>query len=550
MKPNPSSDISLRPTTILVVDDESSLNLCMRTVLGKSGFRTEPFLTGKAVLDRLTSENIDLLLLLDYSLPDMTGARIVELLDACGLDIPFAMVSADGSEDLVTRMLDLGALDFIIKTPQFIGALPARIRRICDCIEASRRLGGMEDALNRARREKHEMEEQLAHARKMEPLGMLAAGIAHDFNSILGGMIGYAEMLALNLDPGSRLAAYADHIMNSGMRAAELTNRLLSFSRKGGIEKTPVDAHACVRQVCGMLRHSLDKRIDIVCRLRAERSTVMGDMGRLENALLNLAINARDAMPEGETLTFETRNADYPLALRENEGMPTPRGPCIAIAVSDTGTGMDEETRTRIFAPFFTTKKPGKGTGLGLASVCAAVRHLGGHLAVETEHQKGSTFTIYLPLMKEESQHQSAKGRMSSGRPANAESQCQIGMTGRGAILVADDEPVIREITCDMLSSMGYTAHACENGAQAIEYYQQTHSTINAVILDSIMPGMTGLQCLNKLKEINPDIKALIISGHTTPEAETRALEEGAKAFLMKPFKREELREVMEKILK
>jgi DNA-binding response OmpR family regulator len=175
----------LRPTTVLVVDDEPSLNLRMRTVLEKSGFRTEPFLTGKAALDRLTSHDNDLLLLLDYSLPDMTGARMVELLDARGLDIPFAMVSADGSEDLVTRMLELGALDYIIKTPQFIDALPARIKRICDCIETSRRLDGMEAALNRARQEKHEMEEQLAHARKMESLGMLAAGIAHDFNTHL-----------------------------------------------------------------------------------------------------------------------------------------------------------------------------------------------------------------------------------------------------------------------------------------------------------------------------------------------------------------------------
>jgi len=209
-----------------------------------------------------------------------------------------------------------------------------------------------------------------------------------------------------------------------------------------------------------------------------------------------------------------------------------------------------QETRTRIFAPFFTTKKPGKGTGLGLASVCATVRHLGGHIAVETEHRKGSTFTIYLPLMEEENQCQSARGRISSGRHADTENQYQSGRAGRGTILVVDDEQIMRDITCEMLDSMGYTTHACENGPQAMEYYQQNHSTINAAILDSIMPKMTGLQCLNKLKEISPDIKALITSGHATPDAEEQALEQGAKAFLLKPFMMKELEEAIGKILK
>jgi CheY-like chemotaxis protein len=285
-------------------------------------------------------------------------------------------------------------------------------------------------------------------------------------------------------------------------------------------------------------------------------------------------------MPEGGILTVETGNADDPIASDEARGAPAPRGPCIAISVSDTGTGMDEATKSHIFAPFFTTKKSGKGTGLGLAGVCNTVRNLGGHIAVDTERQKGSTFTIYLPLTddlapeeeekksrrdqslrSQQENTESSSSQTSKGQQAEIENQDQSNgkqshqhkekpMTGHGTILVVDDEPVILETTCSLLSSLGYATHACENGPQAIEYYQQHHGSIRAVVLDSIMPRMTGMDCLRKLKEINPDIIAIIASGHSSGDAQEKALEEGAKAFLMKPFKREELGEVMEKILK
>jgi len=385
----------------------------------------------------------------------------------------------------------------------------------------------------RIEEDRDQLEEQLRQAQKMEAVGQLAGGIAHDFNNILTSILGNAELLKMELPPGGEQAGFSEEIIKGSVRAADLTRQLLAFARKGKWQVVPVDIHSTVDQAVNMLAHSIDRRINIQLEMNASPSSVMGDPAQLQNAMLNLGLNARDAMGEGGTLTYATDNVTLTGQQCDQYPYELAPGDFLRIRVSDTGLGMDEQIQARIFEPFFTTKEMGKGTGLGLAGVYGCVRNHDGSVDVSSHPGQGTVFTILLPLASSETEHITP--------PASTEAP----MRGAGRILVVDDEQSVRDFLKTSLTSLGYTVSTQAEGAAGVEYYREHHRKIDLVILDVIMPRMNGQDAFRKMKEVDPDVRVLVSSGYSHSQETGQMLNEGALELLSKPFQITELSETI-----
>jgi len=367
-----------------------------------------------------------------------------------------------------------------------------------------------------------EAQQQLVQAEKMSAIGQLAGGIAHDFNNLLVGILGCADLLQLGAGSAEDRARYAGVIGQAARRAADLVQQLLSFSRAGSGERRVIDVHSLVREVVGVLQATIDPRIRIETVLAAEPASVRGDPSELQSALLNLGVNARDAMPEGGKLTFatEVRTLDAEACRRRSH--PLSPGRYLALSVSDTGTGMDDTVRARLFEPFFTTKGPGKGTGLGLAAVYGMVGACQGAIAVQTAPGKGSRFELLLPLVDEAAN--------APRLPAPA------AVPGRGTLLLVDDEPLVRNLAGEMLAGLGYEVILAGDGRQALRRWDERGGAIDLVILDVVMPGMGGAELLAELRRREPDVAVLLCSGHPLEDDVSQLRRAGASDFLQKPF--------------
>lgn len=366
------------------------------------------------------------------------------------------------------------------------------------------------------------MEERLRQSEKMEAIGQLAGGVAHDFNNMLLAILGNAEII-LNRTADPAIVPYAQAIVSSAQRSAGLTSQLLAFARRGRYQRVPVNVHAVIDDVIELLGHSLDKRITVEKHLQARRAVVMGDPSQLHNALLNLALNARDAMAGGGTLTFLTaveERESLPVAIKEEVA----EAPLLRIDVTDTGTGLSEEARSHLFEPFFTTKPPGKGTGLGLASVYGTAKGHGGTVTVESGEHSGTTFRLFLPL---------------SADDAAAAKDPEPSVPARGArrILVVDDEPALRTFLESALKMLGYETVSAANGAEAVALFRAAWQSVDLVLLDVMMPVMGGYQTLSEMRAIHPAVKAIITSGYALDEEVQRILGLGAVGFVQKPFR-------------
>ena len=378
--------------------------------------------------------------------------------------------------------------------------------------------------LNRTKKERKRLEEQLRQAQKMEAVGELAGGIAHDFNNILTAIQGNAELLKMDMPAASEQTTFADQIIKSANRAADLTKQLLAFARKGKWQVVPVEIHNIITQSVSMLTHSIDKRIEIRLELHAEASTVLGDPTQLQNAMLNLGVNARDAMPSGGTLTYATRCVTLTETDCSQHPLKLTPGDFLEIQISDTGVGMDKQTQKRIFEPFFTTKEVGKGTGLGLAGVYGCIRNHEGGISVYSEPTRGASFNILLPLAD----------RKTQTTPETTVKNTPIRGTGR--ILIVDDEESIRNFVSTSLKNLGYTVDTCRDGATGTDYYRHHHSEIDLVILDLIMPKMSGEDAFYEMKKIDPNVKVIVASGFSHTQTTNKMLNEGALTLLNKPF--------------
>jgi two-component system, cell cycle sensor histidine kinase and response regulator CckA len=380
--------------------------------------------------------------------------------------------------------------------------------------------------------DRKKLEAELRQAHKMEAIGTLAGGIAHDFNNLLMGIQGYVSLILLNKDPNHPDYAKLKTIEQQIQNGATLTKQLLGFARKGKYELKPIDLNEVAERTSIMVGRTR-KEVTIETRFQKGLRMVEADQGQIEQMLINLYLNACQAMPDGGTLYLETTN----ISVAEGQGkvLELKPGDFVRITVTDTGVGMDERTRQRIFEPFFTTKEMGHGTGLGLATVYGIVEGHGGVINVRSEKGQGTTFTIYLPATTREAVKEETR---SSEVPK-----------GRGTILLVDDEDVVIDVCRQLLDSLGYHIVVARSGYEAVTIYKEQVSRIDAIILDMVMPDMSGSETFDALRAINKDARIVLSSGYSLNGLATRIMERGCKAFIQKPFGIDQLSQTLKKVL-
>lgn len=380
----------------------------------------------------------------------------------------------------------------------------------------------------------HEAEEQLRHSQKLEAVGRLAGGVAHDFNNLLTAIIGYSELIEKRNDGDTR--EHAQLIRKAGEQAAGLTRQLLAFSRKQLLDPRVFELNTLVRDMEKLLQRVIGEAIHIVIDSTAQHGRVLADPNQLEQVLLNLAVNARDAMPGGGTLRIST--ADVAVTAEEiaTRGIDVEPGNYVALVVSDTGSGMDEETRSRIFEPFFTTKGPGQGTGLGLATVYGIVKQSGGGIIVESTRGEGSTFSIFLPAT-------------SSELDAVAAERKTVDHGGSETILVVEDEEVVRQLMCAVLGDSGYNVLCAETAADGLRFGREHKSGIDLLVTDIVMPDMHGPTLAREISPLQPDMKVLFVSGYSDSDISNQGVLEPGLVVLQKPFTQESLAGKVREIL-
>jgi signal transduction histidine kinase/ActR/RegA family two-component response regulator len=382
-------------------------------------------------------------------------------------------------------------------------------------------------------------EQRLVHSQKMEAIGRLAGGIAHDFNNLLTAILGYADLLRdrLEHDPAGRQSA--ELIRKAGEQAAALTRQLLAFSRKQILQPRVFDLHVMVTEMHKLLERVIGEHIRLERALGAGRSRIRADPGQIEQVIMNLCVNARDAMPRGGTLRITTENCKV-TSLGElgdgSEGSLTP-GDYVVLAVADTGVGMDDATAARIFDPFFTTKGPGKGTGLGLATVYGIVQQTGGTIRVETAPDFGTVFRVYLPV---------------ENAPVDPIPEAPVRLAPsrhNETVVVVEDDPIVREFVCTVLSERGYEVLCAPTGAEAIEMISRRSGPIDLVVTDVVMPVMSGQDLVRRLATLLPNTKVLYVSGYSDNEISDQGVLDPRIELLQKPFSPEELLRKVQEVL-
>ncbi len=386
-----------------------------------------------------------------------------------------------------------------------------------------------------AQAEKEKLQKQLLHAQKMEAVGTLAGGVAHDFNNLLQGIQGYAELLLLNIGPDHPEYRKLQAISQAAVRGGELVKRLLTFARKVDGKQQILHLNSEVRTVKKLLERTIPRMIRISLDLREDLKTVRADPIQIEQVLMNLSVNAKDAMPGGGDLRIETRNEILDASYCRTHAEVKP-GAYVSLSVSDTGHGMEKEVLDKIFTPFFTTKEMGKGTGLGLAMVFGIVKDHGGHITCYSEPGKGTLVKILLPAAGETAD-------------ATEETPPPLSEGGNETIMIVDDEPYILDMAEQILEQFGYRVLMADDGNSAAELYRRNADEIDLVILDLNMPGLGGWDCLRRLLDINPDVKVVIASGFSANGALRNEMAPRVAGFINKPYHLRELVEIVRKIL-
>ena len=444
----------------------------------------------------------------DFSLPAFDGLSAMEIARARWPGIPLILVSGTLGEELAIDALKSGATDYVLK--DHLDRLAPAVRRAMQEVEA--------------RADRRRLEAQFIEAQKMEVIGHLAAGVAHDFNNILAVIMGYSELLKEELGPDSPLTKYADEIRHASQRAAALTHQLLVFSRKQIVQPVVLDLAGVLQDLEEMLRRLIDENIVMTIVPGKQTGRVKADSGHVGQVLLNLVVNARDAMPNGGKLTIATSNVTLDEDYARAHPGATP-GDHVVLSVSDSGMGVTDEVKARLFEPFFTTKPLGKGTGLGLATCQTIVKQSGGHIGVYSEAGLGATFKVYFPRI--------AEMALVPAGPVAA------GPLPRGTetLLVVEDESSVRQLACRVLEAQGYQVLSASNGQDALHTAREHRgSPIRLVVTDVIMPLMGGRMMAEWLKTTYPDLKILFTSGYTDDTITHHGLLEAGIEFLSKPY--------------
>lgn len=386
--------------------------------------------------------------------------------------------------------------------------------------------------VNRDITDRKHLEEQFRQSQKMEAIGRLSGGVAHDFNNLLGVIIGYGELLQQATAPENPLRCCVDEILKAGHRGAGLTRQLLAFSRQQVMDPRVLDLNNIVREMDKMLIRLIGEDIRLNTSLDPDLGSVKADHGQLEQVIMNLAVNARDAMPRGGELTLATENFHMDKGFVSRYAYPVSTGDYVLLTVTDTGIGMDPVTKARVFEPFFTTKEKGKGTGLGLSLVYGVVKQTGGYIDVFSELGAGTTFKIYLPKVDAapESQQKPATSNTSSLRATET-------------VLLVEDESSLRKLSRQLLELWGYQVLEAENGNDALALFRGYNGTVNLLLTDVVMPGMDGQVLAKEILKIDPKIRVVYMSGYAGQTMSRQAAFERGTLFLAKPFTKEALME-------
>lgn len=510
------------PLKVLIVEDSEDDAVMVLRELRRTGYDVDfkRVDSSDALKASLAERQWDLVVS-DFSMPSFSGTDALKVVRLTGSDAPFIFVSGTMGEDTAVAALKDGAQDYLVK---------ANLKRLVPAVQ--RELREAEE-----RRERKRLEQHVQQLQKFEAIGRLAGGVAHDFNNLLGVILGQSEILLERSQDGG-IARGLEMIRESARRGASLTRQLLAFGRRQVLEPKVLNLNAILADVEKLLRRVIGENIELDFQISAKLGNVKADPGQLEQVVVNLATNARDAMATGGRLTIATANVDLGEAYVDRRVVVSP-GRYVQLVVSDTGCGMDSETQSHIFEPFFTTKEQGKGTGLGLATVYGIVKQSGGNIWVYSEPGHGTTFKIYLPLVE-----------AAAESPLHVEQNEEL-PRGSETILVVEDDASLREVTCEFLQSSGYMVISAGSPEEALHLAERHNGPIDFLLTDVIMPRMNGRELATRLSELRPGMKVLYVSGYADDVVRGGvhgALEEGL-AFLQKPCTRRALTRKIREIL-
>jgi len=504
-----------RTIHVLILEDTDFDAELVEYELRKAGIR---FVVTRATnkedfLEAITEESPDIILS-DYSLPQFTGLEALRFVKAQGCQAPFILVTGSQTEEVAVECMKEGAADYILKS-----ALTRLSSAFTNALKRSEAEKEKTEALEALR----QSQAQLMQSQKLEAVGLLAGGVAHDFNNLLTAILGYSQLGLVKLSDNDPMRTNFEEIKKASERAASLTRQLLAFSRKQVMQPKVLDLNSVVPEMEKMLRRMIGEDIQLRTALQADLGSVRADPGQMEQVIMNLALNARDAMPSGGKLTIETANAYLNETYVRHHVSVVP-GAYVMLAVSDTGLGIDQDTQQHVFEPFFTTKELGKGTGLGLSTVYGIVKQSGGYIWIYSEVGKGAAFKIYLPRVDERAErykHEAAPAEIPGGTET---------------ILLVEDEDIVRRLAKQVLESRGYRVIEAASGKDAIRLAEDKPDAIDLLLTDVVMPEMSGRELAGRLASLRPEIRVLYMSGYTDDTIiHHRVLEAGIN-FIQKPF--------------
>ncbi len=514
---------------ILIVDDDDGLRRLVCRRLQKVGYAVADAVNGAGALTKIAGK-MPALLLLDQKLPDMTGRSVIEKLMESGNDIPFIIMTGQGDERLAVDMMKFGARDYLVKDTDFLDHLPGVIDRVLRAIATEKRLAESE-------REKERLQQQLIQAQKLESVGRLAGGVAHDFNNMLGVIIGFAELAQQKISDQDKLLDYLEQIRRAAGRSADLTRQLLAFARKQTVMPEVIDIHKAITEMLKILRQLIGENIELVFKASENGLFLRIDRSQVDQILTNLCINARDAISGNGRIEISTslKSADDEFCARHNGAVPGSE--YVTVTITDNGCGMDEEALSHLFEPFYTTKVIGRGTGLGLATIYGIMQQNHGFIDVVSQPANGSSFALYFPVCEQPA----------AGEIVQSHEICAV--KDSAVILLVEDEQSVLSMTEMMLEHLGFKVLAAISANEALKHVNNFTGHIDLLLTDIIMPGTNGHDLARQILEVRPEIRILFMSGYTADVVIQHGFNSIEVDFIQKPFDLPSLKRSIHKAL-